>query len=163
MEKLEILLLASVIGIGATIVMDIYGALLMRIFAIARLDYALLGRWVGHFLKGKVSHNGIARSAPIARETILGWLVHYVTGVVFVFLFLVYQGKAWVYNPDLWSVLAFGALTTVFPYFIMQPCFGMGIAASKLPNPQKARVKTLATHLVFGAGMYFSTIALTSF
>ena len=36
----------------------------------------------------------------------------------------------------------------------MQPSFGLGIAASKTPHPNKARLKSLMTHTVFGVGLY---------
>jgi hypothetical protein len=36
----------------------------------------------------------------------------------------------------------------------MQPAFGLGVAASKTPNPNKARLKSLMTHTVFGVGLY---------
>jgi len=42
----------------------------------------------------------------------------------------------------------------VFPFFIMQPSLGLGIAASKTPHPARARLKSLVTHAVFGVGLY---------
>lgn len=48
---------------------------------------------------------------------------------------------------DVWNLflkLAFG-----IPFFVMQPALGLGIAASRTPNPVQARIKSLATHTVF--------------
>ena len=48
----------------------------------------------------------------------------------------------------------FGIATVLVPFFTMQPAFGLGVAASKTPNPNKARLKSLMTHTVFGVGLY---------
>jgi hypothetical protein len=53
---------------------------------------------------------------------------------------------------DLAAALLYGIGTVVFPFFLMQPSFGLGIAASRTPNPTQARLKSLATHTVFGVG-----------
>ena len=46
-EKIEFALRTILIGVGATMVMDIW-ALLLRQFGIPSLNFALLGRWIGH-------------------------------------------------------------------------------------------------------------------
>jgi hypothetical protein len=58
--------------------------------------------------------------------------------------------------------LLFGIVTVVFPLFIMQPAFGLGIAASKAPNPVQARLRSLMNHVVFGIGLYLSAQVLSS-
>jgi Protein of unknown function (DUF2938) len=50
--------------------------------------------------------------------------------------------------------LSFGIGTVVFPFFVLQPSLGLGIASSRTPNPTQARLKSLATHAVFGFGLY---------
>jgi hypothetical protein len=40
------------------------------------------------------------------------------------------------------------------PFLILQPGMGRGIAASKTPQPNVARLNTLITHLSFGVGLY---------
>jgi hypothetical protein len=42
----------------------------------------------------------------------------------------------------------------------MQPALGLGVASSKTPNPQQARLKSLATHTVFGIGLYLAAVAV---
>lgn len=44
----------------------------------------------------------------------------------------------------------------------MQPSFGLGLASSKAPNPTQARLRSLMSHAVFGAGLYVSALALNS-
>jgi hypothetical protein len=38
----------------------------------------------------------------------------------------------------------------------MQPAMGAGLAASRTPQPEAARVQSLVTHAVFGVGLYTS-------
>jgi hypothetical protein len=42
------------------------------------------------------------------------------------------------------------------PLLLMQPAFGMGIAASRTANPWQVRMRALLTHLVFGLGLYLT-------
>jgi hypothetical protein len=51
--------------------------------------------------------------------------------------------------------------TVVFPLFVMQPALGLGVGSSKTANPTQARLKSLATHAVFGVGLYGCARALT--
>jgi hypothetical protein len=43
----------------------------------------------------------------------------------------------------------------------MQPAFGLGVAASKAASPTQARLKSLATHSVFGIGLYLCALGLS--
>ena len=57
--------------------------------------------------------------------------------------------------------LLYGLGTVVFPFFIMQPSLGLGVASSRTPNPTHARLKSLVTHSVFGVGLYLGALALS--
>jgi hypothetical protein len=54
-----------------------------------------------------------------------------------------------------------GLATLAIPFFVMQPSFGLGIAASKTPNPTQARLRSLMNHAVFGLGLYISALAIS--
>jgi hypothetical protein len=122
---------AIAVGIGATLVMDLWNLFLRRAFSIASLNYCLLGRWVRHLSEGTLRHASISAAPPRPHECTVGWVAHYTIGVV----------------------LAVG--------FILQPAFGLGMAASRTPNPARARLKSLATHSVFGVGLYLSALAVS--
>lgn len=151
---------AVVIGVGATALMDLWALLQRRLLGIPSLDFAMVGRWLGHLRRGRLRHEGIGRSLPVAGERALGWTAHYVIGVVFAVLLLALVGNGWVQAPTLWPALAFGVLSVAAPFFILQPGMGAGIAASKTPAPGKARLRSLVAHSVFGAGMYLSAMLL---
>jgi hypothetical protein len=84
----------------------------------------------------------------------VGWTTHYLIGTGFGLAFVLLVGGQWLERPTLWPALAFGAATVLVPFLTMQPAFGLGVAASKTPNPNKARLKSLVTHSVFGVGLY---------
>ena len=145
---------AIAIGIGATLVMDLWNLFLKRTFSVPSLNYCLLGRWLRHMPAGTFRHASITAAAQKPSECTVGWIAHYTIGVVFALVFVVLASGDWLARPTLPLALLYGIGTVVFPFFIMQPSFGLGIAASRTPKPMQARLKSLVTHTVFGAGLY---------
>ena len=145
---------AVVIGAGATVVMDLWALFLRRAFGVASLDFALLGRWIGHFADGQFTHDRIAAAAPVRGERLIGWAAHYTIGVTFAAVLLVIAGPQWLARPTLLPALAVSYATLVAPFFVMQPAMGAGIAASRTPNPNAARLRSVVTHTVYGVGLY---------
>lgn len=155
-------LTALLIGIGATIVMDAW-LLLLKKRGIPTLNFAFIGRWVGHLLRGKVFHRPIASSEPIRNERALGWIMHYATGVAFAALLLGINGVPWVQQPTLLPALAVGLMTAAIPLFVIQPAMGAGIASMKTASPVRNCLKSLANHAVFGLGLYLAATLITAF
>lgn len=147
------------IGIGATLIMDLW-AYLQKLFNVKSLDYRFVGRWIGHMKDGKFSHNKIFNAEPIKYEVIIGWTAHYLIGIAFAFLLIAIYGKTWVINPKLIPALIISLLTIIAPFFIMQPAFGLGMAASELPNANLMRFRSLLTHLIFGLGLYLTALVI---
>lgn len=143
-------------GAVATAVMDLWSLLLRHAFGITGLDWAMVGRWVGHWFHGRFVHEHIALAAPVRGERALGWGVHYATGTVFAASLLMVMGPQWARHPTLPPCLAAGWLTLAFPFFAMQPALGLGFAAARVPRPGRARLKSLVTHTVFGFGLYLA-------
>jgi hypothetical protein len=90
----------------------------------------------------------------------VGWAAHYLIGTAFALVFVLLVSSRWLQHPTLLPALAFGMATTLVPLFIMQPSFGLGIAGSKTPNPNRVRLKSLMTHTVFGVGLYIWALVL---
>lgn len=147
------------IGIGATLLIDTWNILLKHFFNISSLNFCLLGRWILFMADGKFLHTQIARAEAKPAECITGWTVHYLVGILFGLVF-VYSITEWWANPSLLPAVMFGLITVALPFFIMQPALGFGIAASKMPNPLQAQLKSLVTHLLFGCGLYISALVL---
>lgn len=152
---------AVAIGIGATLLMDLWNLVLKRAFNIPSLNLCLLGRWLAHLPNGTFRHASIAASPPKPYECPVGWLAHYSIGIAFALVFVALASRAWLVRPTLLPALLYGIGTVVFPMFIMQPAFGLGIASSRTPNPTQARLKSLLTHSVFGVGLYLCALVLT--
>jgi hypothetical protein len=151
-----------VIGIGATITVDIW-IYFLGLFNIKSLDYRFVGRWIGNFPKGKFLHKNIMQTETVKGELFIGWLAHYLIGINFAVLISLLYGKEWIDNPDIYSAVLFGIITVVAPLFIMQPAFGFGIASSNLPKPNIRRLKSMFTHLIYGIGIYITAILIKQF
>jgi hypothetical protein len=149
----------ALIGIGATGVMDAW-LLLLRRLGVPTLDFALLGRWIGHGLGGRWTHDAIARAAPVAGERALGWSLHYAIGIAFAALLVGVTGTAWTREPRLLPALAVGIATAVAPLFVLQPAMGAGIASIRTRSPAKNCIKSVAGHAVFGVGLYLAAVGL---
>lgn len=150
---MELLLRSALIGVGATATMDAWAAVLRR-FGIPSLNFAFLGRWLGHLPRGTFLHESIAKAPPVRGELALGWCAHYGIGVTFATVLLLTAGLEWARAPSLGPALGLGLVTVVAPLFILQPALGLGIASSKTATPVFNALKSVATHTVFGLGLY---------
>src|SRR5690606_17845788 len=101
--------------VGATLVMDLWALLRQRFFGVASLDYALVGRWLGHMRHGRFRHAAIGKAAPVRGERLLGWVCHYLIGVAFAGALLVATGAQWLCRPTLVPALAAGLLSVAAP------------------------------------------------
>jgi hypothetical protein len=153
---MEFLACTLITGIGATALMDVWAMLRKALFGIAAPDYGLVGRWVGWLVRGRFKHESIARSSAVPAERVIGWSVHYLTGIAFAALLLAWCGLSWVHEPTLMPALAVGIVTVAAPFLLMQPGMGAGIAASRTPRPGAARLQSITTHAVFGLGLYLA-------
>jgi Protein of unknown function (DUF2938) len=157
---LEIVLRGGLIGVGATVVLDLWNALLRRAFQVRSLDMGLLGRWFGHFARGRFRHANIAEAPPIPGERVIGWTAHYAIGIAWALVLLATWGPEWARRPTLLPALIVGLGTVAAPFFLMQPGMGLGIAASKTAHPGVARLKSIGSHTIYGIGLYGSALLL---
>ena len=151
-----LVLVAILMGIGATLVIDLWALVLKRALRVRSLDYCLLGRWVLHMPRGTIVHQSIAASAAMSHECKVGWTTHYLIGITFALLFVLVAPDGWLIRPTLMPALIFGIVTVLVPFFTLQPSLGLGLASSKTPHPNRARLKSLTTHAIFGVGLYLS-------
>lgn len=147
------------IGAGATAVMDLW-LLLSKRLGVQAADFALIGRWVGHLARGRFTHAAISKARPISHELCLGWLTHYAVGIAYAGLLVAVQGIQWARTPELLPALATGVATVVVPLFLMQPAMGYGYAASNTPAPLLNCMRSLANHVIFGAGVFIAAVVL---
>jgi hypothetical protein len=151
------------VGVGATLLMDLWAIILKHIFGVPSLNYAMVGRWLGSMGKGRFTHENIAKAPSVGGEGVIGWAAHYGIGIFFAGLLLIACGQDWARQPTVGPAVAAGILTVAAPFLVMQPGMGLGVAASKMPKPNVARLRSIATHVIFGLGLYASAWVLARF
>jgi hypothetical protein len=150
----DLLWRGAVIGIGATILMDIWAIVLSRVPGESPPNWAPVGRWFFHLTRGTVFHASIGAAEPYEQELALGWLCHYLVGILYGIILVLIMGQAWLARP------IFAILTIAAGWFLLQPGLGIGWAASKTPNPTKTRVLGLVAHTFFGIGLWGTALIL---
>ncbi|WP_058234833.1 DUF2938 domain-containing protein [Devriesea agamarum] len=151
---------AIIVGVGATAVMDATAEVLRRTRGTRSLDYALVGRWLGHMKRGQFRHDSISAAQPVPHERALGWSAHYGIGASFAVTMAAIKPQL-LDRPKLLPAVTMGLATLAAPWFLMQPAFGFGVAASKTPNPAQARLGSIRAHGAYGVGLWLSGIACT--
>ena len=151
------------IGIGATLIFDLWGLFLKHTFKITPSNFCLVGRWIRYMLEGTFRHSNIGVTPQRSGECTVGWIAHYAIGVMFTLVFVACADNSWLQNPTLIPAVGFGIVTVGAPFLIMQPAFGLGIAASKTSKPMQARLRSLINHTVFGIGLYLFGLAVNWF
>src|SRR5262245_50650405 len=160
--SIEAMMGAIVIGLGATLFMDLWAVFLKRAFNVSSANYCLVGRWLRHMEGGVFRHPKIAAAAAKPLECTVGWIAHYAIGAVFALALVALLTPQWLRSPTLMPALIFGIVTVAIPFFIMHPSFGLGLASSRAPNPTQARLRSLMSHAVFGVGLYVSALLMSS-
>lgn len=159
--KIELLIGTVAVGLGATLVMDLWAVFLKRAFNIPSSNYCLVGRWLRHMTDGVFTHTSIAAAAQKPAECSIGWVAHYAIGALFALALVTLTTPRWLQSPTPIPALIFGVVSVVMPFFVMHPSFGLGLAASKTPNPTQARLRSLMNHAVFGIGLYVSALVVS--
>lgn len=157
---MELLIKGVVIGIGATVLMDIWAILLWKVFRQSRPNWAPVGRWFWHLKNGTVFHDDISKAEPYAGERALGWIGHYAVGILYGVILALIVGSAWFAAPTFLPAWILGIVTVGAGWFLLQPGLGIGVAASKLPNANTVRVLNLVAHTVFALGLYGTALLI---
>lgn len=149
------------IGVGATLVMDLWGIARTRLLRGPAMNYGLVGRWLAYLPRGQFRHTPIAASSPVRGELLIGWIAHYAIGIAFAATLLAIYGLDWACCPTLGPALLVGIGSVAAPFLVMQPGMGAGIAARRTANPTAARLQSLLTHTIFGLGLYVAARAVS--
>lgn len=157
---IEILWRGVAMGIGGTIFMDIWAIALHKFFHQPAPNWAPVGRWFWHLPKGKVFHDTIANAQPYEHELALGWIAHYAVGILYGIILALVVSPQWFAEPSFIQPWIVGIVTVGAGWFLLQPGLGIGWAASKLPNPTKARIMNVAAHTIFAIGMFVMALLI---
>lgn len=78
--------------------------------------------------RGKVFHDDIGAASPVLGELALGWVFHYVVGVLYGIVCALIVGANWFAGPVFWQVWIWGILTIAGGWFVLHPGMGLGWA-----------------------------------
>jgi hypothetical protein len=133
--KIELLIGAVTVGLGATLVMDLWAILLKRAFNIPSPNYCLVGRWLRHMTNGTFKHPSIAAAAQKPAECTIGWIAHYTIRALFAIALVALATPQWLQSPTLMPALVFGIVTVGFPFFIMHRCSALALPRQRPQIP----------------------------
>jgi hypothetical protein len=150
----------ALLGIGATLLFDLWQRGLALATGQPAPNWAPVGRWFWHLRDGVVFHDNIGKAEPYAHELALGWIGHYAIGLVYRAIFALLAGPAWLAAPTFLPAWLFALATVAFGWFLLQPGLGMGFAAARTPDPARARLLNLAGHTVFGLGLWVTGLVI---
>ncbi|MCI5098313.1 MAG: DUF2938 domain-containing protein [Rhodobacteraceae bacterium] len=160
--SLDVFAASVAAGIGATVLMDLFAVARVRFTGQPGMNWALVGRWVAHVVRGRWVQQHPVKALPVPGEGVLGWLFHYASGIALALGLTALAGPDWLSAPrPVWVVL-YGMATVIVPMCSLQPGMGMGFAARLTPQPWLARRRSLTTHFVFGVGLYISARVLAA-
>lgn len=157
---MDIFIQGVLIGVIATIGMDFWSLVVKHLLGLPTANWAHVGRWFGHMPRGAFVHRPISESAAIPNELAIGWIAHYLTGIVYGVAYVIIVTVLLSREPSLLSALIFGLATLVAPWLIMQPCMGAGAFASQTPKPGVTRLINCSMHVVFGISLYLGWLLL---
>jgi hypothetical protein len=148
-----------VIGVAATVAIDLWAMILRRVFNLPTTDWGMVGRWFAYLPRGQFVHSPISGSKPIKYEHLIGWLAHYAVGIIYAYSYLIWVFYVLKDQPSFTSAVSFGVLTLVAPWLVLQPALGLGLFAKLANKPSTVRAINVSIHLIFGAVLYYSWIA----
>lgn len=152
----DCLLWSIPIGAGATVFMDLWALLRRAAFGVALPNYSLVGRWIAWMPLGRFVHRPISATPPRRGEALIGWTAHYAIGIGFAAVLLAHAGPGWLRASTFAPALAIGVASVAAPYLLMQPGMGLGLAARRAAHPNRVRLQSLVTHIVFGLGLFLA-------
>lgn len=157
---MEIAFSASLVGIGGTVALDAWAALLQYMFRTPATNWAMVGRWLGHMPEGQFRHENMGAVEPVRGEAAIGWLFHYAIGIGYGLLLVAIAGSGWLAQPRVLPAVLLSLALLAAPWFVMMPGLGLGVAGARTPKPNVTRLKSVLGHTMFGLGMYATAAAL---
>lgn len=141
-------------GLVATATLDLWQQIYRLAFGTPATDWAMIGRWVGHFREGRFVQPDIGKASPIAHERVLGWVVHYVVGIGYALVYWLVMRCPIGAPPSLVSAMVFGAVSVGVTWFFMEPILGAGVMGRNIPGQASAMAHDFTSHLSLGLGLY---------
>ena len=142
---------AAVAGVLATYGMDVAGRRIVAP-ALGKGPSGGLGRWIGHMLQGRFTHEDITKAEPVEHEAAIGMAAHYAIGLIlgvgYTLLLRIPDAR----ENSVSRAIAYGTATTVFPWFWMFPARGQGVMGLR-DRDLRVPAFALCSHVAYGLGL----------
>jgi hypothetical protein len=148
------------IGILATITMDVLSITALRLGWIVFLPPRLTGRWFASVARGRFLHSDISQVPPIHHEVAVAVPMHYAIGVTLALVYLLASSALGLTPRSPVAALAFGLSTSVLPWLLMFPAMGYGWFGARGPAGTRLFLSSLVTHLFYGVGLWLGASML---
>ena len=149
-----------VVGILATITMDICSFTALKLGWIAFLPPRLTGRWFASMARGQFAHADIAQAPPIQHEMTVAVPMHYLVGITLALLYLLASSALGFSSRNLIAALGFALCSTLLPWLLMFPAMGYGWFGKHGPQGTRLFMSSLVTHSFYGIGLWFGSSML---
>ena len=97
----DVFLKAILVGVGGTIVLDLYAFMMSRVLGAPVTNWAMVGRWFGNTAHGQFVQVAMSETTPVKGELAIGWIAHYAIGIGYGLLLLGLWGRDWLERPAL--------------------------------------------------------------
>ena len=144
-----------VVGIGSTLILDLWVTMVKKVAGIPPTDWGMVGRWLRGILRGNFVLNKRITSVPSTIEKMTGWFFHYLVGIAYALLLLGFWGTSFALQPSLIPVLIIGVVVSTFAGLaLLMPAMGGGFFGRKLPNQMLMIIYIIVAHIAFAIGQY---------
>lgn len=144
-----------VVGIGSTLVLDLWGLILFKLKGMTPTDWGSVGRWLLGLRQGKwVATQGDNRP-PSVVEKVSGWTFHYLVGIAYAVIVVIGWGMPFIDTPTFPPLFLVGiVLSSIAGLTLFMPAMGAGFCGRKIPNQANAILMMLIAHTIFALGQY---------
>ncbi|MBT0729888.1 DUF2938 family protein [Rosenbergiella nectarea] len=150
-----LIIFSLVVGIGSTLVLDLWGMLLFKLKGTAPTDWGNVGRWLLGLRQGTWVAIQQDTRPPSAVEKLSGWTFYYLVGVAYAVILVIGWGMPFIQAPTLLPFILVGiVLSSIAGLMLFMPAMGAGFCGRKIPNRGAAIIMMVIAHTVFALGQY---------
>lgn len=149
------LLEGAVVGVAATVTMDVLGIVSRKAGLAAGAKGHWVGRWYLGIAQGHFVHANIATAREQPGETRAALAGHYIIGIALA-IFYVIGLRAIGLSPASFVVaVSYGLATCAFPWLLVFPALGFGVFGRKGPPELQLFAASLLNHFFYGLGLWW--------
>ncbi|MBT9386858.1 DUF2938 domain-containing protein [Pseudooceanicola sp. CBS1P-1] len=157
----ELIIFILVVGIGSTIVLDLWGVFTAKIGWMPGTHWPSVGRWLLGIPAGHLVLDGTDTRPHTLSEAAVGWIFHYLIGLAYAVSFPLFWGIGFISAPTVFPVFLIGVIvSSLAGLIVLMPGMGGGIFARKLPNAGAMIVYVLVAHVIFAIAQYLLALLL---